>query len=180
MTFLEHGTHFLASAFPNLATRSEVAYLLCVLLLPFLSWQGLPWTAQQGHLPPTAICAQVLLILHSLCQPFSLSVSLLPQSSLSSSHTDYFKHIHACACIMHVPDVPIIVRSLWRQLKSFTSLINDRCTTPQRENWVNMVQLSRSVMFYWIENMMCTKLTVILTQWVTHIVKRKLKMFGYL
>ena len=37
----EQRTHFLASAFPNLATRSEVAYLLCVLLLPFLSWQGL-------------------------------------------------------------------------------------------------------------------------------------------
>lgn len=62
VTFLNIETHFLASAFPNLATRSEVAYLLGVLLLPFLSWQGVPRTAQQRQLPPAAICAQVLQI----------------------------------------------------------------------------------------------------------------------
>lgn len=66
LTFPRNQTHFLASVFSNLATRSEVAHLLCVLLLPFRSWQGLPWAAQRGHLPPTAICAQVLLIPPSL------------------------------------------------------------------------------------------------------------------
>lgn len=79
LTFPRNRTHFLASVFSNLATRSEVAHLLCVLLLPFRSWQGLPWAAQRGHLPPTAICAQVLLIPPSLSTfpswllPFSLS-----------------------------------------------------------------------------------------------------------
>lgn len=79
LTFPRNQTHFLASAFSNLATRSEVAHLLCVRLLPFRSWQGLPWAAQRGHLPPTAICAQVFLIPPSLSTfpswflPFSLS-----------------------------------------------------------------------------------------------------------
>lgn len=93
----EHGTHFLASAFPNLATRSEVAYLLCVLLLPFRSWQGLPRTAQRGHLPPTAICAQVLLI--PLSVNLSLSPSPVPPPSLSLSPSLTFKtskHIRTC------------------------------------------------------------------------------------
>lgn len=40
----------------------KVAHLLAVLLLPLQSWQGLPRTAQWGHLSPMAICAQVLLI----------------------------------------------------------------------------------------------------------------------
>lgn len=62
VTFLRNQTHFLASVFSNLTTRSEVARLLRVLLLPFQSWQGLPRAAQQGHLPPASICAQVLLI----------------------------------------------------------------------------------------------------------------------
>lgn len=93
----EHGAHFLASAFPNLATRSEVAYLLCVLLLPFRSWQGLPRTAQRGHLPPTAICAQVLLI--PLSVNLSLSPSPVPPPSLSLSPSLTFKtskHIRTC------------------------------------------------------------------------------------
>lgn len=72
VTFFEHETYFLASVFPNFTSFSPVVYLLCVLLSLSLGWQGVPWTAQRGHLPPTAICAQVFLI-PSLCQPiFSL------------------------------------------------------------------------------------------------------------
>lgn len=78
LTFPRNQTHFLASVFSNLATRSEVVHLLCVLLLPFRSWHGLPWAAQRGHLPPTAICAQVLLI-----PPLSVNLSLLASAAFS-------------------------------------------------------------------------------------------------
>lgn len=56
--------HFLV--FSQILPNVKVGYLLAVPLLPLQSWQGLPRTAQRGHLSPMAICVQVLLI-----RPFS-------------------------------------------------------------------------------------------------------------
>lgn len=155
----EHGTHFLASAFPNLATRSEVAYLLCVLLLQFLSWQGLPWTAQQGHLPPTAICAQVLQIPHSL----STFPSLLSQSSLSSFNIYHFKHIHTCACIAHThtthsEKTHYCPQSAMTAEEFHISYKWQLYFMAQKVG--HMLWLFKSVMFYWGKNKMCMRLTV--------------------
>lgn len=58
-TFL---SSFFSICFCKSPQHDEVACLLVALLLLFQSWQGLPRTAQWGHLSPTAICAQVLLI----------------------------------------------------------------------------------------------------------------------
>lgn len=95
----EHGTYFLASVFPNFTSLSAVVYLLCVLLSLSLGWQGVPWTAQQGHLPPTAICAQVFLI-PSLCQPiFSRRFSDVALELVCLFQTEWIcLHATAVAC----------------------------------------------------------------------------------
>lgn len=53
---------------PQIYSYSEVDYVFHVLLSLCLGCQGVPWTAQQGHLLPRAICAYIFLI-PSLCQP---------------------------------------------------------------------------------------------------------------
>ena len=50
---------------------------------------GTVWTAQQGHLPPTAICAQVLLI------PLSLSTFLPLPPQLACTLTALNTYVHA-------------------------------------------------------------------------------------
>lgn len=69
-------------SFLQILPHVKVVRLLAVLLLPLQSWQGLPRTAQWGHLSPMAICAQVLLI-----RPFeSTFLKPLPKSLLPHSH----------------------------------------------------------------------------------------------
>lgn len=69
-------------SFLQILPHVQVACLLAILLLPLQSWQGLPRTAQWGHLSPMAICAQVFLI-----RPFeSTFLKPLPKSLLPLSH----------------------------------------------------------------------------------------------
>lgn len=68
--------------FLQILPHVKVVRMLAVLLLPLQSWQGLPRTAQWGHLSPMAICAQVVLI-----RPFeSTFLKNLPKPFLPHSH----------------------------------------------------------------------------------------------